>query len=613
MRRFVVGAEAQADGVDFRVWAPAAQRVELEIAGEPARIPLERQPGGYWQGFVPGLCAGARYAFVLDGRGPFPDPASRFQPDGPDAASEVIDASQFKWSDVDWHGESAQPRIIYELHVGTFTKQGTWRAAMQHLAELADIGITMIEVMPVAEFAGAFGWGYDGVDLFAPFHHYGRPDDMRAFVDAAHALGIAVILDVVYNHFGPDGCYLREFSPSYISARHVNEWGDAVNFDDENATPVREFVVANAQYWMEEFHLDGLRLDATQQMFDDSEHHIVGDISRAVRRAARARTSFIVVENERQDIRYLHGSEENGYGVDAMWNDDFHHSMIVATTGARDAYLTDHAGTPQELISAIKYGFLYQGQYYSWQKMPRGTPGLTLRPGNLVNFIENHDQVANISLGRRLQLLTSPGRWRSATALLLLAPQIPMLFQGEEFASSRPFVYFADHKGDLARAVAKGRADFMAQFPAAAAARESIPRPDDRSTFDDCKLDHDERTQHQTAVALHRDLIALRRHDVVFSRLDECRIDGAVIAPEAFLLRYSGRTEERLLLFNMGPMLKLASLAEPLIAPPHGLSWQQQWSSEEEKYGGAGAAEVQRKNMWWIPAHSATVLKARVL
>ena len=386
-------------------------------------------------------------------------------------------------------------QVIYELHVGTFTKEGTWRAAGRELPALADLGVTVIELMPVADFAGQFGWGYDGVNLFAPTRLYGTPDDFYKFVDQAHSLGIGVILDVVYNHVGPVGNYLKEFSEDYFTKRYKNEWGEAINFDGDNAGPVREFFLANAQYWIEEFHIDGFRLDATQQIFDASKEHILLEIARRVRRAAGGRATLLVAENEPQHVKLVRSPEEGGYGLDALWNDDFHHSAMVVLSGHNEAYYTDYKGAPQEFLSAAKWGYLYQGQRYKWQKKRRGTPAFGIEPAAFVTFIQNHDQIANSARGLRVHRLASFGRYKAMTALMLLGPGTPMLFQGQEFATSSPFYYFADNEQDLARLVAAGRAKFLSQFRTAAtpAVQEALADPADRATFDRSKIDHAER------------------------------------------------------------------------------------------------------------------------
>jgi maltooligosyltrehalose trehalohydrolase len=324
----------------------------------------------------------------------------------------VIDPDAFTWTDTRWPGVAREGQVVYEMHIGTFTTAGTWQAAAQELPELARAGITVVEVLPVADFAGDFGWGYDGVDFFAPTRLYGRPEDFRAFVDRAHSVGVGVILDVVYNHFGPDGNYLGQFSADYASTRHRTDWGASINFDGDGSAAVREFFVSNAGYWIDEFHLDGLRLDATQDIHDDSPEHVLMAIAHRARARAGPRSVLLVAENEPQDARLVRPVAAGGYGLDALWNDDFHHSARVALTGRAEAYYSDYAGTPQEMISAVKRGYLYQGQRYAWQEKRRGRPAGDIAPTSFVNFIQNHDQVANSWRARGHQL-TSPGQYRA--------------------------------------------------------------------------------------------------------------------------------------------------------------------------------------------------------
>jgi maltooligosyltrehalose trehalohydrolase len=584
----------------------------MEVVLDGASHELAPEKNGYFSAHVPGARPGTLYRYRLDGGESFPDPASRFQPEGPHGASQVVDAAAFRWTDAAWRGARLEGQVIYEMHIGTFTREGTWAAAARELPRLADTGITLLEIMPIADFAGTFGWGYDGVDLYAPTRLYGGPDDLRRFVDAAHGAGIAVILDVVYNHLGPDGCYLTQFSDDYFCDRYENDWGEPINFDGELAGPVREFFIANAGYWIDEFHLDGLRLDATQQIFDSSSLNVMTQMTRRAREAARERDIVVIAENEPQDVTLVRPVDEGGYGIDALWNDDFHHSATVALTGRNEAYYTDYLGAPQEFISAVKWGYLYQGQRYSWQKGRRGTPAFGLPPAAFVNYIQNHDQVANSGLGLRMDRLTTPGRYRAMTALMLLAPGTPMLFQGQEFGSSSPFLYFADHKPELAAAVRKGRAEFMRQFRSVAtdAMQQSLPDPGARETFERCKLDFAERERHAEAYALHRDLIALRKQDAVF-RL-QGPVDGAVLAPEAFVLRFFTRDgEDRILLVNFGRDLLLVPAPEPLLAPPRGKAWATLWSSEDLCYGGGGTAALDTDEGWRIPGHASVALAPR--
>ena len=573
-------------------------------------IPLAPDADGYHSTLVPDVTAGDRYWYVVDGD-PLPDPASRYQPDGPFGPSEVVDPTRFRWEYPSPHVELAG-QVIYELHPGTFTPGGTWQSAREKLPLLVDSGITTLEVMPVSDFPGRFGWGYDGVFPYAPAHQYGTPDDFRAFVDHAHAVGLAVTLDVVYNHLGPDGCVFGRYAKAYYSKTYANEWGDALNFDGPDSVPVRDYFASNAAYWIDEFRLDGLRLDATQTIYDRSPRHIIADIGCRARAASRGRSVILVAESETQTVRLVQPIEQGGYGLDALWNDDFHHSAIVAITGRREAYYSDHHGTPQELISAAKRGYLFQGQRYAWQRQPRGTRTDGIPAAAFVTFIENHDQLANSGDGSRIRMQTSPGRYRAMTALMLLMPGTPMLFQGQEFGATAPFLYFADHKPELAQAVQKGRAEFVKQFPSlgSAAAQARMPVPHDPQTFERCKLNWDERDSNDQWLRLHRDLLALRRSDAAFRAQDAGAIDGAVLGPELFVLRYttSKLEDERLLVVNFGSAADAPSFAEPLLAPPVGHSWQIRWSSAEPEYGGHGTPPVVTSAGWHVPAHAAVVL-----
>lgn len=615
-RRLPVGAEAGPGGTHFRVWAPRRKRVEVVLENGPrlegSAVELEPEGDGFFSGRVEAAGVGTRYRFRLDGDGLFPDPVSRFQPDGPHGPSRVVDPGTFPWTDRGWRGVELEGQVLYEMHVGTFTPEGTWKAAMHEIPELATTGITVIEIMPVADFPGRFGWGYDGVNLFAPTRLYGEPDDFRRFVDRAHAVGIGVILDVVYNHLGPDGNYLKEFSVSYFTDRYTTDWGEAINFDGPDAGPVREFFVANAGYWTREFHIDGLRLDATQDIHDTSPEHILAAVTRRVREAAGERSTIVIAENEPQHTELVRSPERGGYGMDGLWNDDFHHSASVALTGRNEAYYTDYLGTPQELISALKWGYLYQGQRYLWQRKRRGTPALDLPAATFVAFVQNHDQVANSGRGERVHRLTSPGRFRAMTALMLLAPGTPMLFQGQEFAASAPFLYFADHEPELAAKVRAGRAEFLRQFPSLATpeTQKGLADPADLDTFTRCKLDLSERETHAGAYALHRDLLRLRRRDAVFHAQNRDRMHGAVLAPEAFLLRFLGEDgNDRLLLVNLGRDLPLVPAPEPLLAPPKGARWSVLWSSEDPRYGGTGTPPLETEEEGWrVPGEAAVVL-----
>jgi len=610
-RRLPVGAEILPSGeAHFRVWAPRRRTVEVALEGRGATA-LSAEGGGYFSGTVPEARAGSLYKLRVDGGESYPDPASRFQPDGPHGSSQVVDPAAYRWKDAAWKGVSLPGQVLYEMHVGTFTKQGTWEAAARELPALRDLGVTVLEVMPVADFAGRFGWGYDGVDLYAPTRLYGTPDDMRAFVDAAHAQGLGVILDVVYNHLGPSGNYLPQFSERYFTDKYGTEWGQPFNYDGEDRGPVREFIVANAGYWIAEFHLDGLRLDATQSMHDASPEHVLAAIGREARRAAGARSILLVAENEPQETRLVRPAEEGGYGLDALWNDDFHHSAMVALTGRNEAYYTDYRGAPQEFVSALKYGYLYQGQVYLWQGKRRGTPSFGVPRPAFVTFIQNHDQVANSARGLPAHLLSSPARWRALTALTLLGPGTPMLFQGEEFASSKPFLFFADHEGDLSQAVRKGRRAFLSQFRSLALDEwtPALADPADPATFESCRLDHGERDRRPDAWAFHRDLLRVRREDDVLRRQGADGLDGAVLGAHAFALRFFGaHGEDRLLVVNLGTDEHFSPAPEPLLAPPAGRLWTVRWSSEDRAYGGSGTFPLDSAEGWRLPGESTVLL-----
>jgi len=613
-RRLPVGAEPVAGGVHFRVWAPRRNQVEVVLEGSPAVL-LERECDGYFSAAVEFARPGMQYRFRLDrGDGLFPDPASRFQPQGPHGPSQIVNPLLYRWNDEAWKGVRLEGRVIYEMHIGTFTREGTWDAARELLPGLAENEITLLEIMPVAEFPGSFGWGYDGTALYAPTHLYGTPDDFRAFVDRAHALGLGVILDVVYNHLGPDGNYLKEFSGSYFTNRYLNEWGEAINFDGSDSKPVREFFVSNAAYWIEEFHLDGLRLDATQQIFDNSPENVLAAINREARRAAGRRSIVMIAENETQNPRIAKPVDEGGYGLDAIWNDDFHHTAQVAVTGGTEAYYIDYCGTPQELVSVAKWGFLYQGQYSIWQRKRRGHAALDLKAAAKVNYIQNHDQIANSAYGSRLQELTTPGRYKAVTALLLLMPGTPMLFQGQEYGASTPFLYFADHYKELAALVQQGRAEFLDQFPSIAHSHTefAMGMPHERETFEKCKLKQEERWVNAHILALHRDLLKLRRDDPVFNTQRSDWIQGAVLGAEAFVLRFFGRSHgDRLLVVNLGRELRLRPAPEPLLAPPEGAQWEVLWSSEDPRYRGSGRPPMRKAGTWNIAAHCAVVMYER--
>jgi maltooligosyltrehalose trehalohydrolase len=596
----------------FRVWAPDAARIDVVLERPERRVAMSRQADGFHAADIPGIGAGTLYRYTVDGRGPFPDPASRYQPNGPHGASMVVDAAAYAWRDAGWTGPRLEGQVIYELHVGAFTREGTFDAAAEKLGYLRDVGVTLVEVMPIAEFPGRFNWGYDGVAPFAPYHGYGDYEAFKRFVDTAHHRGIAVILDVVYNHVGPDGAFQREFSAHYFTDRYDNEWGDAINFDGPHSAPVRAFFVGNGCYWIREFHLDGLRLDATQSIHDASERHVLAELSERARAAAGERSILLVAENEPQDVRCVADVASGGFGLDAMWDDDYHHAARVALTGSRDGYLHDYEGSPQEFVSSIKRGFLYQGQPYRWQRGRRGTRVCDEPAAAFVHFIQNHDQVANTLRGDRCSTTGSPALLRALTAVTLLGPQTPMLFMGQEIGASESFPFFADHEPALARRVRDGRREFLRQFRAYAgdAAQAAVPDPSDARTFDSAKLDVGDHCADRPMYRLHRDLLRLRRSEPGIAAQSRQSIDGAVLSQRAFALRWTGPGRELLLVVNFGVEHVTIAGSEPLLACARDERWNVLWSSEHPAYGGCGITSPYDESGWSLPATSATLLCA---
>jgi maltooligosyltrehalose trehalohydrolase len=512
------GAEICGDRVRFRLWAPKHDQIALNIGG--GRLYPMRAVGGGWHELLTSEAGpGSLYQFVLpDGRH-VPDPASRFQPADVHGPSEVVDPAAYRWRDARWRGREWEECIVYELHVGAFTPEGTFRGVIERLDYLNDLGITAIELMPIADFPGRWNWGYDGVLPFAPDATYGRPDDLKALVDAAHRRGIAVLLDVVYNHFGPDGHYLPAYAPIF-NERHKTPWGAAVNFDGEGSPTVRRMAVDNALYWLIEFNLDGLRLDAVHAIVDDSREHILDRIARSVHEAAGERNVHLILENEEnQASRLIRGSDGRPLGFTAQWNDDLHHVLHAAATGESAGYYAEYAGDTEKLGRALAEGFAFQGEIMRYRGSPRGEPSALLPPTAFVSFIQNHDQVGNRALGDRLTGLASPNAVRAIAAVYLLAPQIPMLFMGEEWGAVQPFPFFCDFSGGLGAAIRNGRRAEFARFrefqdPARHA---SIPEPSAHETFLSAKLAWDEAAGglHAKWLSVYRRLLALRRREIV--------------------------------------------------------------------------------------------------
>jgi len=515
-----LGAISLRDATRFRVWAPGRDAVSVVIdpgSGRETAVPLDAEGRGYFGGTVAGVTAGARYRFTLDGEGPFPDPAARFQPEGVHGPSEVVDPARFAWTDHAWPGVAPEALVVHELHVGTFTPEGTFRGVIERLPYLRDLGVTAIELMPVADFPGSRNWGYDGTALFAPARCYGAPDDLRALVDAAHAHGLGVLLDVVYNHVGPDGAYLFAFSPWYFTDRHPSPWGKSVNLDGPHAADARAFFIENALHWIHEYHLDGLRLDATHAMRDDSPQPFLRELSARVHASVPGRHVAVIAEDHRNLASMVSPAEAGGLGLDAVWADDFHHQVRVALAGDRDGYYVDYTGATGDLAATIRQGWFYTGQHSAYAGHARGTDSAGIEPRRFVVCTQNHDQIGNRAFGDRLHHHVDLAAVRAATVLLLTLPQTPLLFMGQEWAASSPFLYFTDHHAELGRLVTEGRRREFERFAAFSApdARERIPDPQAPSTFEASRLRWAEMEQepHAGMVRLHRALLALRRRE----------------------------------------------------------------------------------------------------
>jgi malto-oligosyltrehalose trehalohydrolase len=515
------GAQVEGDGrTRFRLWAPSARGVALWLE-EPGRpVPMARDAEGWATLETPDAPPGTRYRFLVDDGLRVPDPASRFQPEDVHGPSEVIDPGAYEWSDEAWPGVPAARLVFYELHVGTFTPEGTFAAARGRLDHLVDLGITAVELMPVADFPGRRGWGYDGVLPFAPESSYGRPEDLKALVEACHRRGLAVFLDVVYNHFGPEGNYLHVYARPFFTTRHATPWGAGLNFDGPGSEVVRAFFIENALYWLEEFHLDGLRLDAVHAIADDSGPDVLVELARAVHAGpGRTRRVHLVLENDDNAARYLErdpGERPRLYL--AQWNDDLHHALHVAVTGEESGHYVDYRAPAAALGRCLAEGFAFQGEHSASRGRARGTPSAGLPPTAFIGFLQNHDQVGNRALGERITAFAPPEAVRAATAVLLLAPAIPLLFMGQEWGATEPFLFFSDLGPELATAIREGRRREFARFPEFAdpRLRERIPDPHapatrDRSVLDWRALDE---PPHREWLDFHRSLLDLRRRVV---------------------------------------------------------------------------------------------------
>jgi len=597
-----LGAWPDQDGTHFRVWAPTARRLEVVLentsktahaqtsnVSEPSEISMVKAADGTFSVIVPGVGAGGRYRYRVDGQGLYPDPASRFQPEGVHGPSEVIAPKSFVWSDSGWRGIELDDLVIYELHVGTFTPAGTFAGVIDHLEQLVELGVTAIELMPVADFPGQRNWGYDGVDLSAPARCYGRPDDLRRLVDAAHGLGLAVLLDVVYNHLGPDGNYLGVYSPFYFSKHHPTTWGAALNLDGPHSEMVRGFFIENALHWITEYHFDGLRLDATHALVDEGPRHLLAELSAAVHDFVTDRRVLLFAEDHRNLDTLVKPETEGGWGMDGVWADDFHHQIRRFLAGDREGYYRDYTGTIADLAETVRKGWFYTGQHsVNWNE-PRGTDPDGIPPRRFVHCLQNHDQIGNRALGDRLHHQIDLAAYRAATALLLCSPATPLLFMGQDWAASTPFLFFTDHNQRLGQRVTEGRRSEFKNFSAFSdpEARHGIPDPQAESTFQSSKLIWEEINQepHASVRRLYRALLHLRRTEPALHAADRASYEAAALNESAILLvRRSSSGPVILLIFQLlhGGTVDLNQHSATQTV--HGRKWQIILTSEDPEF-----------------------------
>jgi maltooligosyltrehalose trehalohydrolase len=530
------------------------KKVEVQVGAD--RFPMTANAAGWWTAAVPSVEPSRDYGFVLDGEGPLPDPRSPWQPRGIDGISRLIDHGGFPWTDANWQAPPLSSAVIYELHAGTFTPQGTFEAVIEKLDHLARLGVTHLELMPVNEFSGARGWGYDGVNLFAPHHAYGGPEGLKRLVDACHARGLAVLLDVVYNHLGPAGNHLGKYGP-YFNRRYTSPWGEALNFDDAECGEVRRFFCDNALMWLRDYHFDGLRLDAVQAIFDTSAIPFLEQLAIEVKQleAQLNRPLVLIPESDLNDPRLLWGRERGGFGLTAQWSDDFHHALHAVLTGEKNGYYADF-GSLADVGKALRNGYIYEGGYSSFRRRPHGRPPLCLDGNHFLGYLQNHDQVGNRAQGERSSQLMSAGRLKIAAALVLTSPFIPMLFQGEEWGATTPFLYFTDHQDPkLGERVRQGR---RREFAAQGWNAEEIADPQARETFARCKLNWAEPMQpaHADLLEWHRRLIALRQSEPV---LRDGRMDRVQTRHDE---------SERWLVVERGPFIMACNLGDEPKAIP---------------------------------------------
>ena len=556
------GAALTRDGARFAIWAPSADGAEVEVDGR--RVPMQRGAQGFFHCFDAQAEPGSRYAFRFAGSDlKVPDPASRFNPDGVHAPSEIVDASAYAWRDEGWRGRPFHDALIYELHVGTFTPQGTYAAAAERLDYLASLGVTAIELMPLAATPGRWNWGYDGVLPFAPHAPYGRPDDLKRFVDAAHEHGLMVLLDVVYNHFGPEGNYLGHYAQNFFTARHRTPWGNGINFDDRSSTIVRQFFIHNALYWLEEYHFDGLRLDAVHAIIDDSDPSFLRELAAAVHALPSRRARHLVLENDRNEAQLLtRDAARRPLAYTAQWNDDFHHALYVLLTGETRGHYVDYAEPGAQLLRSLREGFVYQGERSLHRNETRGSTSKGLPPEAFVNFLQNHDQIGNRPDAARMWSLLEPPRMLAAETLLALLPMPILVFMGDEFHAPSGFPFFCDFGEELARAVTEGRrAEFASMWQDSA--WDSVPGPATEAARDAAALDWSALTRepHKAALTRARQRFLVRRHELA-PRLPARAAGGALLGPATLTARWS--------LADGSTLSLAANLADAPFAAPAG-------------------------------------------
>jgi malto-oligosyltrehalose trehalohydrolase len=589
VHRMPFGAEMGADGsVRFRLWAPSHDRIRIELDGEAGRLDMHSLADGWHELVTSAAGAGARYRFVLPDGSLVPDPASRHQPQDVHGPSEVIDPAAYVWRDARWRGRPWEEAVLYELHVGAFTPEGTFRSAIGKLDHLTALGVTAITMMPISDFPGRRNWGYDGVLPYAPDGFYGRPEDLKALIDAAHARGLMMLLDVVYNHFGPEGSYFHAISPQFFTDRHETPWGSAINMDGAHAGPVREFFIHNALYWIEEFHFDGLRLDAVHAIQDDSARHVLTELSERVRSASPDRDIALILENEGNHAsRLVRNEAGRPRWYTAQWNDDVHHVLHVAATGESSGYYGDYIGDTNKLGRALAQGFAFQGEFMPYRGHARGEPSADLPPAAFVAFGQNHDQVGNRAFGERLTALATPEAVRAVACVYLLLPQIPMLFMGEEWGAAQPFLFFCDFEPVLAEAVRNGRRAEFARFPEFQdpAMRERIPDATAPETFASAKIAWDDVTREPHAGWLdwYRRVLTVRHAEIV-PFLAGLRAGGVceIIGDSAVVVRWPpGASGDQLML-----AANLSAGAVPGFPPAQGrVLWREGEAGEDGVFG----------------------------